>query len=309
MIDKVIIRVIDEQLINNIIIPKLTANANFRVMTQSSSSYFGHFKNFRIDKKGNQLRLSGSLAKYELSDNCFNGNFETLSRAVNNLCNETGIARDSIVTYLEFGHNIPVSSNPYKYLRLLKYASGYNTQIFYANREVVFLQDERKMRFYDKTQDFRRNQQQIRLDENLKIYMLRYEIALLYPKRVLKSADALTLDSLCSNKIYKQLLNMWVDEFKRVKTDVTLRYDFPFKSIADIKKHLTLKGMESYGGLTGTLSLANSVEFVDCVSQNRLRLKNYLEQTSIDGSFVRKIDLFEELESKIKLTAAVSYSF
>jgi hypothetical protein len=305
MIDKLIIRIDDTDLINNTILPKLTAHKKFVSSQYASETHLGHFENFEVDKKGDHMRLRGSLAQYALRANCFNGDRRTIKTAIDMFCNETAIPKDTRRIYLEFGFNIPVEAKVSNYLRLMQYASGYPKRVFFKNDHVVFIQDEKKLRLYNKTQDFKANQYQVRLDDSKIIQMLRYEVCLTYPKRVLKLHNALTLADLYATDIYQQLINLWADEFKRIKVNSSVRNDYPFNNVKDMIKHLCVVGINQYGGLSDMLLSSESIEFADNKAQNKLRLKRYLERAAQDGSFNRKNSFMEEPDAKILSTAIV----
>jgi hypothetical protein len=144
MIDKLIIRIDDKEIIENIILPKMTANEKFVNSHYSSPTYLGHYKNFVVHKRGDHLKLWGSLAKYALKANCFSGNRQTINGAIDRFCAETGVPDDTTITYLEFGFNIPLEEEVSEYLRRLKYASGYPMRLSGVDM-VVFLQEEKKI--------------------------------------------------------------------------------------------------------------------------------------------------------------------
>lgn len=306
MYDKIVMHQANETVVNNRILPKLLSGEELIKAQKVKSCFIGQSKNLRFDKINGKIRVSGSLSKYFCGNNSVNLSFLQIGQAIKQLKIDFGFTGNESVSYLEFGFNCSMSLPIYMYLSELKYANGYSGKLTHGNKEVCFLQDEKVLRFYDKTDHFLQSQYTNSYNDKC-INILRYEIIIKNIKRILKLDAPITMDMLFNENIVNSLVKLWLNEFGRVKVETSIRYTFAKFDFLKVKQNLILLGLKSNGGLVSFLKYIDSVEPINISKQNRKRVKDMAINLSEDDLVSRYNFVQEDLFSTFQLVAFANW--
>ncbi|HET6255145.1 MAG TPA: hypothetical protein VFE32_13785 [Puia sp.] len=279
----------------------LFLSPHFRLERRTETGFNGYYKNIKLIKKGNHLGIQGSLTTFGYGTNTVNADAHMINRFLLQLIKEMEISPASIVRELEFGFNVPVSSPIACYLNDMQFATGYKKEVTCYNKEKVFVKTNKRIRIYDKTEHFRNwpGNSCYPADTTL----IRYEIVLTDPHTELGLNKPLRLIQLLSPRIKAGLMSIWLEEYRKIVKSNQLKPKFQVKEPKNVIDHLTLKGIEAYGGLKNVLQLINRNTFQKHSNEYTKRVKDRLTALTKDGSLSSYSSSHSELEDKIRFIA------
>ena len=190
---------------------------NYTEHNGKHGKYFkGYIGNFRVTYSTNNLSLNGSLTKFLLGNNVQNMSRGQITESFKKLESKLGfeignfrISRIDLAVTFEMKSIVPI------YLESLIELPRYETRA-YGDQTKSFTNKSKTITFYDKVEQFNKDKSGSKLTEldmnsdNL----LRYELQI---KKANKLLGKVTVNELNNDKYLKKLVNMWKNDFHKIK--------------------------------------------------------------------------------------------
>lgn len=306
MYDLIHIRVpndlLDQYQINDDQIRKVLEVLNEQPNTRSLR-FTGYIKNLSVWRSNEGLSIRGSWPKFILGNNLSSVNLREVKAVITILSNLLGIPiENAYVSQLEFGFNLPVKNPVWEYLAILESAAGYHRETNYKDSTNTFIQSERRISFYDKIKEVKRKTELPSNFTNENI--LRYEIKLSYPSRLLSLQGGMKVSDLTSMSIANSLIGIWLREYFSVVKNLEVIETPKIASLRDFTSFVMLKGSEDLGGKAGLLDLLKSLKYAGHLSsKTRHDIKRKITSLYKGNKMLTSNPLAEELD-QIVLTIA-----
>lgn len=224
----------------------LSVNKSNRVET-----VYGYLDRLRVSISPNQIRVSGSLCKWQMGDNYQSMGQQDIKQAVERLSDTLSLPMDkATITRLDVGLSMPVKFKPECYLNHLGTLSR-ATRLVEPNT-LYYLrhgQDER-LCFYDKNREQRDHREPIP-DLYRGTNVLRYEQRYLRRLPQLLGVPKITAELLFNEQFYIYLLNNWYNSYKNIRkqNDIVVNIkDMETKTKRGLNKMGILALVAQFGG-------------------------------------------------------------
>lgn len=264
------------------------------------TSFSGNLKNLRVFKSEKGIKVTGSLAKFYLGDNCQTLTRSDTKRAINLLSQLLSIPIEkAFVRRLDFGTNIIVNHKPKLYFKYLGELNKYLRQpqgstLYYSN-------SLRRLVFYDKISEIKKERIPIpKIWENRNV--IRYEIRFLSRLSKQFNLSELKASTLYDEKFYISLVNRWVSEYLSIqKIQLLSIKSSNMNSPKDFIKLLAIMGIQAIGHDKIMMEVeALREKKVFQKPEYYSRLKKEIKYLYNHPTLTEKSDLVDELDSKIK---------
>jgi hypothetical protein len=259
---------------------------NVKKETDEESSLFlykARLKNFSLHFYDGRMSIIGSLAKYYLGDNLAYHTRRSALNALDDLGDELGLdIRGFRVMRIDIGATLVLDFPIPYYLDCLESSPRYKLKV-YSSQTKTFYNGLRTFQFYDKLAQMRSTREPVKeilSDAQLssKWNYLKVELQLRGRVKQLFGGKEITVADLYDKDIYKKLVDLWHNEYKKIKKKREI-LDFKFKD----------------GFYTKQL-----VDSLLCEGLNKVGMSNVLHQ--IDRHRLNdKIDYLTAYRSKKKL--------
>ena len=267
--------------------------------TDERVKYSGRLKNLYVSVSEKGLFISGSLAKYYLSDNMQTLRRQDTEQAIQNLSDDLHLPIDEAqVSRIDFAHNFIMQYEPevyYPYLGESQYFKRYiqPESLYYKN-------GSRTKLFYDKPAEAKSKGYKIPEVWTLK-NVLRYEIR--YRRRLNKQLKEpeIKAGTLYEEKFYIKLINRYVSDFKSIHKHSEINLDTENMSTPkDFWDQMALLMIDRIGQ-NGAVDLVEELRAKDVLDKPEYysRLKKQIRDKSKKFSASDSTPLIEELESKV----------
>ena len=267
--------------------------------TDERVKYSGRLKNLYVSVSEKGLFISGSLAKYYLSDNMQTLRRQDTEQAIQNLSDDLHLPIDEAqVSRIDFAHNFIMQYEPevyYPYLGESQYFKRYiqPESLYYKN-------GSRTKLFYDKPAEAKSKGYKIPEVWTLK-NVLRYEIR--YRRRLNKQLKEpeIKAGTLYEEKFYIKLVDRYVSDFKSIHKHSEINLDTENMSTPkDFWDQMALLMIDRIGQ-NGAVDLVEELRAKDVLDKPEYysRLKKQIRDKSKKFSASDSTPLIEELESKV----------
>ena len=267
--------------------------------TDEKVKYSGRLKNLYVSVSEKGLFISGSLAKYYLSDNMQTLRRQDTEQAIQNLSDDLHLPIDEAqVSRIDFAHNFIMQYEPevyYPYLGESQYFKRYiqPESLYYKN-------GSRTKLFYDKPAGAKSKGYKIPEVWTLK-NVLRYEIR--YRRRLIKQLKEpeIKAGTLYEEKFYIKLVDRYVSDFKSIHKHSEINLDTENMSTPkDFWDQMALMKIQEISQ-SGAVDLIEELRAKDVLDKPEYysRLKKQIRDKSKKYSASDSTPLIEELESKI----------
>ena len=267
--------------------------------TDERVKYSGRLKNLYVSVSEKGLFISGSLAKYYLSDNMQTLSRQDTEQAIQNLSDDLHLPIDEAqVSRIDFAHNFIMQYEPevyYPYLGESQYFKRYiqPESLYYKN-------GSRTKLFYDKPAEAKSKGYKIPEVWTLK-NVLRYEIR--YRRRLNKQLKEpeIKAGTLYEEQFYIKLINRYVSDFKSIHKHSEINLDTENMSTPkDFWDQMALLMIDRIGQ-NGAVDLVEELRAKDVLDKPEYysRLKKQIRDKSKKFSASDSTPLIEELESKV----------
>lgn len=248
MYDTIAIKYFEEKIketISKLENPRLIVNPNNGDIQFAT----GKIRNLRCKVFNSSIRIEGSLSKFYFGNNLETLDIFTTEKAVLELCRVLNLdLRKGEVTKIHFAENISVDYPTNRYFEKLGSISRYQKSSYSTG--VLFSNNNKALLFYDKAEEMKKNQPMVLKNKELVSNILRYELKLNRRiKKILKKSQIL-FEDLYNAKFYKELLDLWVDEYSKISKLPEIRKSFQYisRDVVKTKNNLCLIGILSIGG-------------------------------------------------------------
>jgi hypothetical protein len=190
---------------------------NLTVHNGKFGKYFkGNIGNFRVTYSTNNLSFQGSLTKFLLGNNVQNMSRNQITEAFKKLEAKLGFEIGNFrISRIDIGVTFEMKSIIPMYLESLVEMPRYNVNT-YGSETKSFMNKSKTITFYDKANKYNSKKHDLRLadldmnSDNL----LRYELQIKKANRIL---GKITVNELNTDKYLKKLVNMWKNDFHKIK--------------------------------------------------------------------------------------------
>lgn len=241
----------------------------------------GKYRNLVISQKNDRISISGSLQKFNRSEN---QSFTQTQDAIYQLCNTFSFEpSEAKLTRVDFQKTFNTTFEPKDYYPSLGNHSKY-FRVNYKN-SLYYTNTTRKLNFYDKAKEQK-------IPGNLFRYEMRYHRPEITLKRKLYLADLLT------EEVYQFLLTSWQADYKNIEK---IRQLIPMQNLTtptQFFEYLEAKAINDIGfeSINKQLRIAQRQNHLTKQNAKRIRDKMATLQRS---DFYQPNELVNELDTKI----------
>jgi hypothetical protein len=280
---------------------KIKKHIDLAIPSKPDIEYCGWIKNMFIAKKQGKLCIIGSLTKFWLGYNDQNAGIDGMRSAARLLSDILQLPIDrGYIRRIEVGFNLSLNQPVEDYLLLLNYAYGYREIRSYPSGK-VFSQKEMSMAFYDKQVEAERNGHVIERDSNI----LRYELRLRYPSRLLARPGGVFLFDLLKTDVANKLMSFWVKEYFRIVKNRRLYFPVTVTCLKDFSDFVRLVGANALGGEPALHQMIDTFYFPYSNNGSKIRtdMRKSIERMHSNIKLVTGNTLESELDASIMQTA------
>lgn len=259
----------------------------------------GNHKNLRVNLSGQGVHLTGSLAKYFLSDNLHTLTRSDSKRALEQLSDELHLPiKESIVKRIDFSQNFLMRYKPESYYMHLGESKYYNRLT--QEKSLYYSNSLRTKLFYNKVAEAKHKRvkiPEIWKNENVLRYELRFKERL--PMQF--NLSELRASMLYDDKFYIGLFDQWHSEYQSINKINSINFNLSnMNSPKDFMKQLQLYAISNIGQpkiMAEIEHLRASKQFDK--PEYYSRLKKDIKQLCSLSELTETSELIKELDKKV----------
>ncbi|AZA51555.1 hypothetical protein [Chryseobacterium sp. G0201] len=265
----------------------------------------GYSRNIKVREFNGYTKIECSLPRILNGDNISSLNYHEILRALETVSEHFGICiRGGIIKRIDLFSDIQCDYEAKNYFRYLGDSKNYKKRFPVAETSLYYKNAiSKEMYFYDKIKEMKSREQYIPkefINKNITRLEVRYKTFL---KNILKRN--LTVSDLYNPESFLKLTTCFINDYRSIHKENKAILDFSkASSKKELLNQLAIAGIESLGGTQEVLEMidASRTLTLDLVRPEYFsRRKAEIKEIANSPYFVRKVQLIEELDSKIEI--------
>jgi hypothetical protein len=261
--------------------------------------------NFLVFGHNDELKITGSLAKYFNGNNIKNLEWTDVEKAFNRLSKQIGIPLDnSKISRLDIAANLELKYNVYDYFIELFHLDYYQ-RIHKQKSTLRFENNSHKFNycFYDKIAELKENKSIPNLDYyfiSKDINLMRVELQIQEKVALFMKKKSVRVKHLFSASFCKDLIKKWFDLYKKIQKRAVLRPSKGIKGSRDFDIFMRRREIEKSGWSEIDYLLNKHYESENLKSAKSKKRKQYKDAMFDNNLFMTQNNIYD-LNHKMKV--------